>query len=96
MTPEGVDETESWRISDTNVTQMPLGSYCFTNLPEHRFEIVSGALTGTGAITVNLAHRAFGNCAGVDEDSVEVATSSTIGQTPPQWRHEPFYIYLVK
>jgi len=96
ITENGVVTSDSWRIHNKNVLQLPQASYCLFDLPKHRTAMVSPGFDGSGTVIANLTQTLppEGTCGLVNDDAIEVSTSFSVGNEPTKWKYEPFYIYL--
>lgn len=97
VTLSGVVEKESWRISDRNVSTMPISTYCFVDLPKYRVAMVSPASNGSTLVSAQLdqVQPPEGNCSLVADDAISVDTYSS-NETETKRTYEPFYIYLFR
>lgn len=100
VTPDGVVASQSKGIDDSNVAQLPLAQYCFSDLPAHSMASVTPASNGESAVVANLEMPPAANSSCELLDSTKsylaVTTLTGINALEMNWSFEPFYIYLYR
>lgn len=100
VTPDGVVESKSKGIDDSNVSQLPLSQYCFSDLPPHETASVTPASNGQSVVIANLElpPASMNSCGDLDgsSDHIAVTTMTGINAAPLTWSFQPFYIYLYR